>query len=137
MPSEALKSHGFVFNNALCQATLSNLYSDDYVTAEAVFSTFEEEIDGYIRTLQDSFLKRNLPEFSGIVHKIKPVYNYVGLTAIYDRLLLVENNCKMQKSMDSMTEDYEFIISETNKNRPLIKKELARLIEYNKENNNP
>jgi HPt (histidine-containing phosphotransfer) domain-containing protein len=136
MPSEALQSPGFVFNNTLCQTTLSNLYSDDYVTAEAVFSTFEEEIDAYIGTLQGSFLKRNLVEFSSIVHKIKPVYNYVGLTAIYNRLLLLEDDCKMLKSMDSMTEHYEYIISETNKNRPLIKKELERLKEYNKENNN-
>jgi hypothetical protein len=136
MPSEALKSPGFVFNTSLCQATLFNLYNDDFVTAEAVFSTFEEEIDAYMVTLQNSFLKGNLAEFSSIVHKIKPVYNYVGLTAIYDRLLLVENDCKMQKSMDLMTEDYEFIIAETNKNRPLIKNELERLKEYNKENNN-
>jgi hypothetical protein len=136
MPSEALKSPGFVFNTALCQTTLFNLYNDDYVTAEAVFSTFEEEIDSYIVTLRDTFLKRNLAEFSSIVHKIKPVYNYVGLTAIYDRLLLVENDCKKHKSMDLMTEDYEYIIAETNKNRPLIKNELERLTEYNKENNN-
>ncbi len=137
MPSEALKSPGFVFNSALCQTTLSNLYSDDYLTAEAVFSTFEEEIDGYIGTLRDSFAKRNLPEFSGIVHKIKPVYNYVGLTTIYERLLSVENNCKMLKSLDSMMEDYDFIISETDKFRPLIKNELERLIRYNAENSNP
>ena len=136
MPSEALKSPGFVFNSALCQTTLSNLYSDDYLTAEAVFSTFEEEIDGYIGTLRDSFAKRNLPEFSGIVHKIKPVYNYVGLTNIYERLLSVENNCKMLKSLDSMMEDYDFIISETDKFRPLIKNELERLIRYNAENSN-
>jgi HPt (histidine-containing phosphotransfer) domain-containing protein len=134
MPSEALKSPGFVFNSALCQMTLSNLYSDDYVTAEAVFSTFIEEIDGYIGTLKDSFLKRNLSEFSSIVHKIKPVYNYVGLTTIYERLLSLENNCKMLKSIDSMTEDYDYIISETDKFRPLIKNELERLMRYNEEN---
>lgn len=137
MPFEALKSPGFVFNSALCQTTLSNLYSDDYLTAEAVFSTFEEEIDGYIGIFRDSFAKRNVAEFSGIVHKIKPVYNYVGLTTIYERLLSVENNCKMQQSLDSMTEDYDFIISETDKFRPLIKNELERLIRYNAENSNP
>lgn len=137
MPFEALKSPGFVFNSALCQTTLSNLYSDDYLTAEAVFSTFEEEIDGYIGIFRDSFSKRNLAEFSAIVHKIKPVYNYVGLTTIYERLLSVENNCKMLQSLDSMTEDYDFIISETDKFRPLIKNELERLIRYNAENSNP
>jgi hypothetical protein len=134
MPSEALKSPGFVFNNALCQTTLSNLYSDDYLTAEAVFSTFEEEIGAYMITLRDSFMKRNLAEFSSIVHKIKPVYNYVGLAAIYDRLLSLENDCKMAKSMDSMAEDYNYIITETDKFRPLIKNELERLIKYNAEN---
>jgi hypothetical protein len=134
MPSEALKSPGFVFNSALCQTTLSNLYSDDYLTAEAVFSTFEEEIGAYMITFRDNFMKRNPAEFSSIVHKIKPVYNYVGLASIYDRLLSLENDCKMAKSMDSMTEDYNFIINETNKFRPLIKNELERLIKYNAEN---
>lgn len=136
MPSEALKSPGFVFNSALCQTTLSNLYSDDYLTAEAVFSTFEEEIGAYMVTLRDSFMKRNPAEFSSIVHKIKPVYNYVGLASIYDRLLSLENNCKMAKSMDSMIEDYNYIINETDKFRPLIKNELERLIKYNAENTN-
>lgn len=121
----------FIFNEEIDAQRISELYSDDYVYIEEVFDTVLQEYEVLADNICSCHASGNLPALKSAVHKIKPMFGFVGLIGMQDQCQQFENSCQAATSFDSLAGDYELLKVNLIKNKLLIEKEKGRLELFN------
>ncbi len=88
-----LSDNAFVFSDAINSQYIIDLYAGDYVMIEETFADVLNEYDAFVERIITSYHEKDLQALKSAVHKIKPLFGFVGLTTIQASCLEFENSC--------------------------------------------
>jgi HPt (histidine-containing phosphotransfer) domain-containing protein len=125
-----LSDNAFVFSDAINSQYIIDLYAGDYVMIEETFADVLNEYDAFVERIITSYHEKDLQALKSAVHKIKPLFGFVGLTTIQASCLEFENSC-LQASDAQLAESFSPLKDQLLKARAVIEKEKIRLTEFN------
>src|ERR1700760_2873940 len=100
-------SNTFVFNAEIDANYLNSLYGGDFVYLQEVFETVLVDYQSLTDNIEYSYSSGNLSALRSAVHKIKPVFGFVGLTAVQLQCQQFEQICGTVSSPDHLSGDFE------------------------------
>ena len=122
----------FTFTDPIDGVYIIELYAGDYVMIEETFSDVLQEYDDYVRNINSSFDQKDIPTLKSAVHKIKPLFGFVGLTALQALCLRFENSC-LDYSPAQLAEAYADLKDNLLAARSIIENEKGRLQQFNQQ----
>jgi HPt (histidine-containing phosphotransfer) domain-containing protein len=116
-----------LFNERLDCDALMEMYEGDYEHAEVVFGQFIKNAPPQMQGIAISFEQDVVEEFRAKIHKLKPVFTFVGLTSLSRQAAQLEDQCKTVTTLKMLECDYQFFKNEFDTNLPLIKEIFEKL----------
>ena len=124
-------SNAFVFNAEIDANYLNSLYGDDFVYLQEVFETVLDDYQSLTDNIEYSYSSGNLAALRSAVHKIKPVFGFVGLTAVQQQCQQFEQICGTVTSPDHLAGDFESLKNKIFHSKQLIEEEKKKLEIFN------
>ena len=123
--------NSFIFNAEIDTNYLQSLYGDDYVYLQEVFSTVLNDYESLTDNIEYSYTSGNLTALRAAVHKIKPVFGFVGLTAVQQECQQFENTCGTVTSPDMLARDFEVLKNKFILSKLVLEEEKKKLEIFN------
>ena len=124
-------SNSFVFNPEIDTNYLFSLYGDDYNYVQEVFDTVLCDYQSLTDNIEYSYSSGNINALRSAVHKIKPVFGFVGLTAVQQQCQQFEQICGTVSSPDHLSGDFETLKNKIFQSKQLIEEEKKKLEIFN------
>ncbi|MEO6961065.1 MAG: Hpt domain-containing protein [Puia sp.] len=121
----------FIFNAEIDTNYLQSLYGDDYVYLQEVFSTVLNDYESLTDNIEYSYTSGNLTALRAAVHKIKPVFGFVGLTAVQQECQQFENTCGTVTSPEMLARDFEVLKNKIILSKLVLEEEKKKLEIFN------
>jgi HPt (histidine-containing phosphotransfer) domain-containing protein len=102
-------ANAFVFNDEIDANYLNSLYGEDYNYLQEVFNTVLDEYVSLTDNIEYSYSSGNLTALKASVHKIKPVFGFVGLTQVQLLCQDFEKICATVSSADQLSREFEML----------------------------
>jgi HPt (histidine-containing phosphotransfer) domain-containing protein len=127
-----LKTHNpFVFNEEFDVSYLFSLYGDDFVYLQEIFETVLQDFESLKDNIEYSYSSGNIAALKAAVHKIKPVFGFVGLTAVQKECQQFEARCGHVASLDILTKDFDLLKDRISQSKIVIEEEKKKLEIFN------
>jgi len=126
-----MSSKTFVFSEAVNSQYIIELYAGDYVMIEETFTDVLLEYDGFVQKINTSFHEGDPRVLKSAIHKIKPLFGFVGLTDIQARCVRFENACAEVVSCSALASEYSSLFEQLVRAKAIIQEEQARLVLFN------
>jgi HPt (histidine-containing phosphotransfer) domain-containing protein len=123
----------FIFNEKIDIQCINDLYGDYYVYIEEVFGTVLTEYKMLAENITSSYTSQNIPALKSAVHKIKPIFGFVGLTIIQQQCQDFEDLCQGASSFDLLANDFNELNDNLIKSKSLIEEEKRKLELFNRQ----
>lgn len=120
----------FAFNPLLDQTFLYSLYEDDLLYAQEIFKGFLTETKIEFERIKNDYRQNDLKSMRQKLHKIKPTFGFVGLTALTEKTESVITACDHSSHAGETEPACSALFSEMEDAFLLVEKELARMKEY-------
>jgi HPt (histidine-containing phosphotransfer) domain-containing protein len=120
----------FVFSDAINSHYIIDLYAGDYVMIAETFTDVLREYDGFVERILISYREKDRQALKSAIHKIKPLFGFVGLTTIQTLCLQFENSC-LDAPDSLLAESFPPLETQLLQARGIIAKEKDRLTEFN------
>lgn len=120
----------FVFSNAINSQYIIELYAGDYVMIEETFTDVLMEYDGFVQKINTCFRDDDVIALKSAVHKVKPLFGFVGLTDLQALCLRFENACQ-GSGCSQLAADYAVLFEKLVQAKSIIREEQARLVAFN------
>jgi hypothetical protein len=117
----------FKYNQRLDAAFLQSIYEDDMEHAAISFEQFLLKYPVQLKEVEDSFVIGDINTFRQKLHKLKPVFSYVGLTKITADAEIIEKLCNETPDINVINRLYIDLKRQLDEFIPIIKDELRRL----------
>ena len=127
---QPLSHKNFVFSDAINSQYIIDLYAGDYIMIEETFADVLREYDNFVDRIFTSYHENDRLALKSAVHKIKPLFGFVGLTSIQALCLQVENTC-LDIPDAVLAESFPPFETQLRQARGIIEKEKGRLAEFN------
>ena len=124
-------SNTFVFNAEIDTNYLNSLYGGDFIYLQEVFETVLVDYQSLTDNIEYSYSSGNLSALRSAVHKIKPVFGFVGLTGVQLQCQQFEQICGTVTSPDHLSGDFETLKNQIFHSRQLIEEEKKKLEIFN------
>ena len=124
-------ANAFVFNEEIDINYLNSLYGDDYIYLQEVFGTVLQDYQSLTDNIEYSYSSGNLTALRSAVHKIKPVFGYVGLTAVQLQCQQFEQICGTVSSPDKLAGEFETLKNKIFQSKQVIEEEKKKLEIFN------
>jgi HPt (histidine-containing phosphotransfer) domain-containing protein len=124
-------ANAFVFNEEIDTNYLNSLYGDDYIYLQEVFGTVLQDYQSLTDNIEYSYSSGNLTALRSAVHKIKPVFGYVGLTAVQLQCQQFEQICGTVNSPEKLAGDFETLKNKIFQSKQVIEEEKKKLEIFN------
>jgi HPt (histidine-containing phosphotransfer) domain-containing protein len=124
-------ANAFVFNSELDANYLFSLYGDDYIYMQEIFDTVLQDFESLTAHIDYSYASGNVAELKSAVHKMKPVFGFVGLTTVQEQCQQFETKCLNTSSPESLTADFEALKNNISLSRQIIEEEKKKLELFN------
>ena len=124
-------SNAFVFNAEIDANYLNSLYGDDFVYLQEIFDTVLNDYQSLTDNIEYSYSSGNLAALRSAVHKIKPVFGFVGLTAVQQLCQQFEQICSTVQSPDQLAGDFETLKNKIFQGKQIIEEEKKKLEIFN------
>jgi HPt (histidine-containing phosphotransfer) domain-containing protein len=122
----------FVFSDAINSNYITELYAGDYVMIEETFTDVLREYDLFVQRILTSYHDGDVPGLKSAVHKMKPLFGFVGLTALQAQCLQFENACQ-QAGISQLADSFPALENSLISARSIIETERSRLAEFNQQ----
>jgi HPt (histidine-containing phosphotransfer) domain-containing protein len=129
--SSHVSNNSFIFNDEIDAQCINELYGDDFLYVQEVFDTVLKEYGILTDNIASSYTSGDIPALKAAVHKIKPIFGFVGLTTIQQLCQQFETACQSTPSFDSLANDYTLLNNNLIKSRTLIEEEKKKLELFN------
>jgi hypothetical protein len=129
---QPLSHKEFTFSDAINSRYIIDLYAGDYIMIEETFGDVLREYDGFVARILTSYHENDRPSLKSAIHKIKPLFGFVGLTSIQALCLQVENTC-MDAPDAVLARSFPPLETQLLQARGIIEKEKIRLEEFNRQ----
>jgi HPt (histidine-containing phosphotransfer) domain-containing protein len=120
----------FVFSDTINSQYIIELYAGDYVMIEETFTDVLLEYDDFVQKINTCFRDDDTAALKGAIHKIKPLFGFVGLTDLQTLCLRFENACQ-HSTCSQLAADYAVLFERLVQARSIIRDEQARLVAFN------
>ena len=120
----------FRFSDAINGQYIIDLYAGDYIMIEETFTDVLHEYDGFVARIITSYQENDRQALKSAVHKIKPLFGFVGLTTLQAWCLQFENACLGISDAD-LALSFAPLQEQLLAARGVIEKEKVRLSEFN------
>jgi HPt (histidine-containing phosphotransfer) domain-containing protein len=127
-----LSDNTFVFSDAINSQYIIDLYAGDYVMIEETFADVLNEYNAFVERIITTYHQKDLQALKSAIHKIKPLFGFVGLTTIQASCLEFENSC-LQATDAQLAESFPPLKDQLLKARAVIEKEKIRLADFNRQ----
>jgi len=124
-------ANAFVFNPEFDVNYLNSLYGEDYVYLQEVLDTVLHDYQSLTDNIDYNFSSGNLTALRSAVHKIKPVFGFVGLTQVQQLCQEFEQICSSVSTCDQLAGDYESLKNKISQSKQLIEEEKKKLELFN------
>jgi HPt (histidine-containing phosphotransfer) domain-containing protein len=124
-------ANAFVFNSELDANYLFSLYGDDYIYMQEIFDTVLQDFESLTAHIDYSYASGNLAELKSAIHKMKPVFGFVGLTTVQQQCQQFETICLSASSPDTIAGDFEALKNKISVSRQIIEEEKKKLELFN------
>lgn len=122
----------FVFSDAINSQYIIDLYAGDYIMIEETFADVLNEYDAFVDRILTSYHENDRTALKSAVHKIKPLFGFVGLTTIQATCLQFENSC-LDAPDATLAELFTPLKARLLDARAIIEKEKVRLTDFNRQ----
>lgn len=122
-----MENGGWTFNENLDVEFLQEIYGDDTEHAKMVFDEFLKTAPVMMKEMEDSYQKNVIEDFRKQVHKMKPVFSFVGLTHLTKRAETLEHKCNDSVSVKDLNELYSDLKIHYDKYFLIVRDEAVRL----------
>ena len=130
----SLPNHkSFIFNDQINTESISALYGDDYVYMEEVFETVLKEYTTLSDRIIASHAAKDIAALKAAVHKIKPIFGFVGLNEVQEQCQSFENTCQTANSFEGIDIDYVPLRTNLINSKSLIEEEKRKLERFNRQ----
>jgi HPt (histidine-containing phosphotransfer) domain-containing protein len=120
----------FVFGDAINGQYIMDLYAGDYVMIEETFDDVLREYDFFVERIITTYHEGDADGLKSAVHKMKPLFGFVGLTALQAQCLQFENCCKTMSPAELIAA-FTPLKRQMLEAKAIIEKEKVRLAEFN------
>jgi HPt (histidine-containing phosphotransfer) domain-containing protein len=124
-------ANAFVFNAEIDANYLNSLYGDDYIYLQEVLDTVLKDYQSLTDNIEYSYSSGNLAALRSAVHKIKPVFGFVGLTSVQEQCQQFEQICSGVSSADQLAGDFETLKNKIFQSKQIIEEEKKKLEVFN------
>lgn len=116
-----------VFDQRLNIEFLQSIYEDDIEHALVVFSQFIQMAPSLMKEIEASYESGAVEPFRQKVHKIKPVFSFVGLTQLTAKAEILEKKCEDISLINELDDQYKEFKNQYFEGFPIIQNEVKRL----------
>lgn len=127
----ANESPGFVFHEMIDHRQLVDLYDNDYAWIEEIFRTTLENFDGDVAAIISARDSADLPVLRKAVHKLKPVFGFVGMPDLMAQCKRVEDKTAAASSLAEIEEDLNDLLLSCEKCKAAMLSDIPRLQAFN------
>lgn len=106
---------------------LQSIYEDDKEHALIVFTEFLKMAPTQMKEIEQNYCAGTLELFRQKIHKIKPVFSFVGLTELTGKAEILEKKCKEISHLPELNDLYTEFKNYYRKTYPIIENEVTRL----------
>jgi HPt (histidine-containing phosphotransfer) domain-containing protein len=124
-------ANAFVFNTEIDANYLYSLYGDDFIYMQEVLDTVLHDYQSLTDNIEYSYTSGNLTALRAAVHKIKPVFGFVGLTAVQQLCQQFEQICGTACSPDKLAGEFETLKNKIFQSKQIIEEEKKKLELFN------
>lgn len=129
--NNSLSDTMFSFSPPIDGKYLFDLYAGDYVMIEETFADVLKDYDDFVQVIFSSYQAKNIPALKSAIHKIKPLFGFVGLLSIQAQCQDFENACQHSDFL-ALTESFNLLKANILKANSVIEGEKVRLSSYNR-----
>lgn len=116
-----------LFDKRLDTDALQELYPDDQGHAMIVFQQFVKSAPLQMAEIDKNFSDSSLQVFREKVHKLKPVFSFVGLTSLNQQANSLEQYCKNGCTAAEIESDYTAFKNNFSTSFPVVEEVLQKL----------
>ncbi|HEY4109813.1 Hpt domain-containing protein [Puia sp.] len=128
-----LSNTDYIFSEAIDGPFIIDLYAADYVMIEETFTDVLREYDDFVQRIITTYHENDVAALKSAVHKIKPLFGFVGLTTQQSRCLQMENTC-LSMTPAQLAEAFPPFQTMLLEAKSIIEKENTRLAAFNAAN---
>ena len=125
-----LSDSTFSFSDAINGPYVIDLYAGDYVMIQETFEDVLREYDEFVKKIISTYQEGDTVALKSAVHKIKPLFGFVGLTAHQSQCLDFENSCLAMNSAQ-LNEAFSSLERSLISAKAVIEKDQQRLAAFN------
>jgi HPt (histidine-containing phosphotransfer) domain-containing protein len=125
-------ANSFVFNSEFDTNYLFSLYGEDYQYLQEILDTVLNDYQSLTDNIEYSYSSGNINALKSAVHKIKPVFGFVGLTAVQHQCQQFEIICGTASSPDQIAGDFETLKNKIFHSKQIIEEEKKKLELFNR-----
>jgi chemotaxis protein histidine kinase CheA len=120
----------FVFDSKLDQTFMESLYGDDIQYAQEVFEGFLAHTKNEFEELKSDYQQNAMKNIRQKLHKIKPTFGFVGLTALTEKTETVIAAFDASLNTSATKPDCTELFKEMEDSFLLVENELKRMKVY-------
>jgi HPt (histidine-containing phosphotransfer) domain-containing protein len=90
---QPLSDSNFVFCDAIDGEYIIDLYAGDYIMIQETYEDVLREYDDFIERVITTYHEGDINALKSAIHKVKPLFGFVGLTTLQTTCLQLENSC--------------------------------------------
>ncbi len=128
----SLSDKTFVFSHPIDNQYILELYAGDYVMIGETFTDVLQDYVGFVQKIYSSYEQEDIPALKSAVHKIKPLFGFVGLVSIESQCLQFENACQ-SAPFPGLAADFVALKNSLIQAKKIIETENERLLLYNEQ----
>ena len=121
----------FIFNEKINVQCINDLYGNDYIYLQEVFGTVLGEYGTLIENIFEQYASHNIPGLKAAVHKMKPIFGFVGLLSMQHQCQQFEDNCQPSSPFDMLVNNYNALRHNLIASKLLIEEEKRKLELFN------
>lgn len=96
------------------------------------FTDVLQDYDGFVQKIYSSYEEEDIQALKSAVHKIKPLFGFVGLVSIESQCLQFENACQ-SAPFPGLAADFTALKNSLIQAKKIIETEKERLLLYNEQ----
>ena len=122
--------NAFTFSPPIDNQYLIDLYAGDYIMIGETFTDVLIEYDDFVQHIAASYEQGDRAALKSAIHKIKPLFGFVGLLTLQADCQEFENSC-LQADAGALATNFGLLKEKLLKIRTLIETEKNRLEQFN------
>jgi hypothetical protein len=121
----------FQFDCRIDASILYSLYENDYLYIEEIFTTTLQHYDADVEAFETHQQAGSLEGLKRSVHKIKPVFGFVGMSVMQDCCQAFEDKCAAATDLQAIYPDSQKLLHLLKEYKKIIEADLQKLSAYN------